>query len=304
MIFVMRICAFPLQGWKIMNYIIFDLEWNNAYNYKTQKGMNEIVEIGAVKLNSALEIVDTFKQLIKPRVSKKLGSRFKNLTNISMDEINEYGIDFDEAFSDFSRWSRGEQNVFLSWSTSDLYTLVDNFIKFKGITYIDFITQYADVQKYCMQFADNPGGNQISLSRCAELFDIDLSDKNLHRALEDCYAEAYCFKKVFDKEKFSKFIHKCDRAFFERLVYKPYYLSPKDNIFKIEDVKLTCPQCSGNINVLKKYDYVNKAFRSAGQCAECKKKFWIFVRAKKNYDDISVAKKLIEMNKKRAKRIG
>lgn len=286
-----------------MDYIIFDLEWNNAYNYKTKKGMNEIIEIGAVKLNSKLEIVDTFKQLIKPRITKKLGSRFKNLTNISMDEIKENGVDFDDAFSDFSRWSRGEDTVFLSWSTSDLYTLVDNFIKFRGVTYVDFITKYADVQKYCMQFVDNCSGNQISLSKCAELFEIDLSDKALHRALEDCYAEVYCFKKVFNKEKFDGFVHNCDKAFFERLVYKPYHLSPDDKIFNISDVKLECPKCSGNIKVLKKYDYVNKAFRSAGQCTECRKKYWIFVRAKKNYDNISVSKRLVEMNKKRAKHI-
>ena len=286
-----------------MDYIIFDLEWNNAYNYKTKKGMNEIIEIGAVKLNSKLEVVDTFKQLIKPRITKKLGSRFKNLTNISMDEIKENGVDFDDAFSDFSRWSRGEDTVFLSWSTSDLYTLVDNFVKFRGVTYVDFITKYADVQKYCMQFVDNGSGNQISLSKCAELFEIDLSDKALHRALEDCYAEAYCFKKVFNKEKFVGFVHNCDKAFFERLVYKPYHLSPDDKIFNISDVKLECPKCGGNIKVLKKYDYVNKAFRSAGQCTECRKKYWIFVRAKKNYDNISVSKRLVEMNKKRAKHI-
>ncbi|MDE5984226.1 MAG: exonuclease domain-containing protein [Eubacterium sp.] len=286
-----------------MTYIIFDLEWNNAYNYKIQKGMNEIIEIGAVKLNNNLEIVDTFKQLIRPRISKKLGSRFKNLTNITMAEINEFGIDFDDAFSDFARWSQGENTVFLSWSQSDLYTLIDNFVKFRGTTYIDFIKYYADVQQYCMQFIDNNNGNQISLSRCAELFEIDLSDKSLHRALEDCFAEAYCFKKVFDREKFSKYISTCDKAFFERLVYKPYHLSPKDDIFDIKTVDFECPLCSGNVIPLWEYDYGNKAFKSAGQCNKCGKKFWIFVRAKKTYDDIVLSKRLVQINKKRARHI-
>ncbi len=49
-----------------MFYVIFDLEWNNAYDYKLRKGMNEIIEIGAVKLDEKLNIVDTFKQLINP----------------------------------------------------------------------------------------------------------------------------------------------------------------------------------------------------------------------------------------------
>lgn len=296
-------CKVNFFGIDFMNYIIFDLEWNNAYNYKTNKGMNEIIEIGAVKLSSSLDIMDTFKQLIKPRVSKKLGGRFKNLTNISMEEIKESGIDFDDAFADFARWSSGGENVFLSWSRSDLYTLVDNFSKFKGTTHIDFITQYADLQKYCMQFIEDDSGNQISLSRCAELFEIDLSDKSLHRALEDCFAEAYCFKKVFNKKKFLSHIHKCDQAFFEKLIYKPYYLSPKDDCFDISDVSLECPVCSSKIKVLQRYDYANKAFKSAGQCKACKKKFWIFIRAKKNYDNIAINKKLIEMNKKKARRI-
>lgn len=286
-----------------MDYIIFDFEWNNAYNYKTHKGMNEIIEIGAVKLSDSLEIIDTFKQLIKPRISKKLGGRFKNLTNITMDEINEKGIDFDSAFSEFALWSRGENTVFLSWSQSDLYTLVDNFVKFKGTTYVDFIENYADVQKYCMQFIENHNGNQISLSHCAELFEIDLSNQSLHRALEDCFAEAFCFKKVFDKEKFLPFINKCDRAFFEKLVFKPYYISDKDNQFNVLGVSLTCPKCGGKVAPLKEYEFENKTFKSAGQCKKCKAKFWIFVRAKKTYDEIIVSKRLVQINKKRAKHI-
>ena len=85
-----------------MNFIIFDLEWNNAYNYKLKRGMNEIIEIGAVKLDENLDVVDTFKQLIKPQLSKKLGSRFKNLTHITIDEINDNGIPFEKAFDDFA----------------------------------------------------------------------------------------------------------------------------------------------------------------------------------------------------------
>ena len=106
-----------------MNFIIFDLEWNNAYNYKLKRGMNEIIEIGAVKLDENLKVIDTFKQLIKPKLSKKLGSRFKNLTHITIDEINQSGISFENAFDNFSKWCGKGDNLFLSWSTSDLYTL-------------------------------------------------------------------------------------------------------------------------------------------------------------------------------------
>ena len=65
-----------------MNFIIFDLEWNNAYNYKLKRGMNEIIEIGAVKLDENLKVIDTFKQLIKPKLSKK--SRIQNILDSSL----------------------------------------------------------------------------------------------------------------------------------------------------------------------------------------------------------------------------
>ncbi len=288
-----------------MEFIIFDLEWNNAYNYKTKTGMNEIIEIGAVKLNERLEITDTFKQLIKPQVSKKLGSRFKNLTNITMEEINASGVDFDKAFADFARWSGGKENIFLSWSNSDLYTLVFNYQRFKNTSYIDFLGYYADAQKYCMSFLEDcNSGNQISLSKCAERFDININDLALHRALEDCYVTAFCFKKVYDKEKFLTFVSKCDKAFFERLVFKPYCITNlNDDIFDVNSVTLECPVCGGEVVVLNEYEFSNNAFRNAGKCKKCKKKLWVYVRAKKTYDDIVVSKRLVVINRKRAKYI-
>ena len=77
-----------------MNYIIFDLEWSNYYNYSTKTGINEVVEIGAIRLNESLEIVDTFKQLVKPTFAKKLSGRCKNLTKITNEEVKNSGISF------------------------------------------------------------------------------------------------------------------------------------------------------------------------------------------------------------------
>ena len=54
-----------------MNYIVFDLEWNqNPSGKKTRNDRLpfEIIEIGAVKVNSKKEITDHFHRLIKPQV--------------------------------------------------------------------------------------------------------------------------------------------------------------------------------------------------------------------------------------------
>lgn len=286
-----------------MFYVIFDLEWNNAYDYKLKKGINEIIEIGAIKLDEKLNIVDTYKQLIKPKLSKKLSSRFKNLTHISMEEINDSGILFEDAITDFTRWSGGENSIFLSWSNSDLYVLIDNFKKFIGSSSIDFIKQYADVQKYCQSFIEIDGSNQISLAHCAELLEINVDTESLHRALEDCYLSAECFKKVFDKEKFMQYVVHCDKAFFERLVFKPFYITkPITEEYNVYNEVLNCPYCKANMRVLKKYESMNKSFRTVCECTECNKKFWAFIRAKKTYDGVVVTHKINIMNKKRAER--
>ena len=167
-----------------MNFVIFDLEWNNAYNYKAQTGMNEIIEIGAVMLDERLQIVDTFKQLILPKVSKRLTGRFKDLTHITPDEVKQNGIPFEEAFRDFARWSGADNCVFMSWSDSDLYVLAGNYKYFSQRAHVPFMQRYADAQKYCMRFlTDNPNNNQISLAHCAEKFQISVEEENLHRRL-------------------------------------------------------------------------------------------------------------------------
>lgn len=285
-----------------MEYIIFDLEWNNAFNYRTQKGINEIIEIGAVKLNENFEVIDTFKQLIYPRLSKKLGSNFKKLTHITMEEIRADGISFDEAFADFSRWSRGNDVVFLSWSNSDLYTLADNYKRFKNTSNVAFMHYYADAQSYCMQFISDHNGSQISLSKCAEKFGVDVDTAKFHRALEDCFVTAYCLEKVFDKDKFKNFIVKCDALFFERLVFKSYFINkPVYGDFDVNKVELKCPACSGTVSPFGKYEFSNNTFRNSGVCNECGKKFWLFVRAKQTYDELIITQRLVAINKKRAR---
>ncbi|WP_294837494.1 3'-5' exonuclease [Eubacterium sp.] len=287
-----------------MNYIIFDLEWNNAYSYAKKGFMNEIIEIGAVKLNERLEIVDTFKQLILPKITKKLSGRCKSLTNITNEELKQNGIPFADAIKDFSRWSRGDGNVFMSWSNSDLYVLTNNYQTFLGNLNIDFITKYCDAQKYCMSFIERENNNQISLADCGETFGIEIDVDKLHRALTDCYLTAECLKKVFDKDKLQNYIHDCDSSFFERLIYKPYLIvKPVTQLFDVYKQDLLCPVCKSKMVRLKDFECVNKSFRCPAKCKKCGKTYWTTVRAKKTYDTVEVNQRSIEMNRKKAKRI-
>ncbi|MCF0154633.1 MAG: exonuclease, partial [Veillonella sp.] len=70
-----------------MDYIIFDLEWNQPYSndisFLKRAKMpltGEIIQIGAVKLNSDLEIVDKFSMLVKPKYLKYMHKHVSELT--------------------------------------------------------------------------------------------------------------------------------------------------------------------------------------------------------------------------------
>lgn len=287
-----------------MYYIIFDLEWSNGYSYKRNGFLNEIIEIGAVKLNENLDIVDDFKQLVKLSETKKLSSRCKKLTNITLDELKENGIDFQEALKDFGRWSAGDNNVFMTWSNSDLYVLANNCQLSLGNPNVSFIKKYCDAQKYCMSYIKREDNNQISLANAAEILNVDIDISKLHRALTDCYVTAECIKKVFDKNDLKKYIHECEQTYFERLIYKPYLIEkPVSDLFNVYEQKIICPICGANMKTLKKFESVNKSFRCPTKCENCNKSFWTTIRAKKTYDDVEIYVRSVPMNKKRARKM-
>lgn len=86
-----------------MDFIIMDLEWNNTYARKTKGFINEIIEIGAVKLDENLNFKDKFSCLVRPQIGKKLRGSVKELTNITNEEVRS-GEPFTKVFSSFRRW--------------------------------------------------------------------------------------------------------------------------------------------------------------------------------------------------------
>ena len=174
-----------------MYYIIMDLEWNNAYMKSAQKFVNEIIEIGAVKLNDNLQEIGTFSELIKPIISKKLRSKIKDLTHITNDDIRG-GKPLSKVMKEFSNWI-GEDSVVLTWGDTDIRTLLSNYKYFLNKDAIDCIKKYVDLQVYCQQFIDMENIQQAGLSYAAECLGIDPEQYPHHRALDDSLLSAECF---------------------------------------------------------------------------------------------------------------
>lgn len=168
-----------------MEYIVLDLEWNQCPYGKEKENKKlpfEIIEIGAVKLNSKRECVDKFSMLVRPTVYKEFHYYTKNMLHLSMKELKDKES-FPEVMEKFLGWC-GEEYIFCTWGSSDLMELQRNmeYHHMKPLSEAPF--KYYDIQKiYTMLFEEDKKVRR-SLEYAVDRFDI-LKTTVFHRAKED-----------------------------------------------------------------------------------------------------------------------
>ena len=202
-----------------MNYIVLDLEWNQAA-YKTDEEIDipfEIIEIGAVKLNRKAEILDSFQELIRPQVYPFLLRRTKQLTGWTDRDLDERGIYFEDAIEKFLKWC-GRDYVFCVWGGSDLTQLERNMSYYNIRVPWKYPLKYLDVQKlFALEMRE--GKTRRPLEAVVEHYGIP-ADRPFHHALDDATYTAKIFQKL-------------DRAEYESYYSVDYYRLPKNRFEEV-----------------------------------------------------------------------
>lgn len=241
-----------------MNYIVFDLEFNMFFKFKegdlaNPELKNEIIQIGAVKLNEALETVSSFDLIIKPVIYRRMNPYVKRKTNINTSRVVQ-GTPFVKAIESFYDWM-GEDAVLCSWGHDDILALRDNclFFSFDSLSFDKFL----NIQQIYMK-----NGNlskQPSLESAVEALEIEFSTP-FHDALSDAFYTAEIFKKVYNLS--------CD-------VIVNWEKGQKENELKIEALKqfidqatIRCPLCDRLIEKNVEFTKTKKYF-AFGLCTEC-----------------------------------
>lgn len=167
-------------------HIILDFEMNpvSKKNATTRVELKrEIIEIGAVKLNSKYEVVDTFSCFIKPAYSTCVTDYITKLTGIRTCDVNG-AANYEKALEMFNTWIGPGRNRIYSWSDTDLRQIVAE-CEYKDVDYPTNITRWLDFQ---VLFPRLMGLNQdvlMSLHDAANWYGAEMDCKSAHRALYD-----------------------------------------------------------------------------------------------------------------------
>lgn len=184
-----------------MSYIVFDMEFNQDILSLTEndnisvKYPFEIIQIGAIKLNSNLDEVASFNRYIKPHIYKKVSPFITELTGITTEQLF-LEKSFPEVFKEFVEFINDSNAIMCVWGMSDIKELYKNAGYHK--LNIDLLPKmFINLQPYVSLHFHYSKKKLLRLQNAVELLNISSSHK-YHNALYDAYYTAEVFKKVYN----------------------------------------------------------------------------------------------------------
>ena len=242
-----------------MNYIVFDLEWNQAAEGKVKENKEipfEIIEIGAIKLNSGFNSLGEFSELIKPKVYRNMHHVTKSLIHLKMEEL-EQGGSFEEVMQRFLDWC-GDDYLFCTWGPLDLTELQRNMRYYKFAPLAEGPIKFLDIQKlFSFQFEDKK--SRRTLEYAIDFLKIE-KDISFHRAFSDAYYTVKVLTRLQAEtlKHYSLDVYNlpCDKAHEVFVTFSDYskYISREfeDKTVALSDKEVICTRCYLCNKALKK----------------------------------------------------
>lgn len=180
-----------------MNYIVLDLEWNQACNHEFENPRIpfEIIEIGAVKLNKKLKLIDSYSSIIKPKHYKKIQPHIKSILNYDEATLKK-GRPFDMVFREFIKWC-GTDYIFCTWGSMDLSYLQNN-MDYYYMKPFSSPLKYYNIQQMYSDIIDKES-SMIKLEKAVENMAIPV-DRPFHSAVNDAYYTGLILQKLSPRD--------------------------------------------------------------------------------------------------------
>jgi inhibitor of KinA sporulation pathway (predicted exonuclease) len=185
-----------------MNYIVLDLEFNqepSSSNISADKVSIcpfEIIQIGAIKLDSKWNAVATFNRYIRPTIYLKVNDFVAELTGITTQKLmNEK--EFSPILYDFIQFT-GDDCVLCTWGMTDMKELYRNAL-FHRYDLKRIPDKVINLQPYVSIHLKQSAKKLMNLKAAVEALSIPVAYP-FHNALYDAYYTAQLLKKLSGME--------------------------------------------------------------------------------------------------------
>lgn len=279
-----------------MAFIIIDLEFNNLRgigkhypNYEEDYPSlldpeleNEIIEIGAVKVDNYMQPIAELKAFIKPKLFPFLNPEIIKITGINEEDLAE-GITFEEGM-DKLREMVDEGDIICSWAKDDITEIINNAI-YHNYTDLHWLKNYLDIQEYATKILAFK--KSLSLKNALDILKIRVDKNKLHDALNDAIFTSYVLKSIYNSRIIKNYI-------IENISELPLIAIKDLSKCNLEEDKIDsqCPKCKIKFEI----EYPLKAMRwryvSLGECPKCKNKIINEVIIKKTISGQEVYKEI------------
>ncbi len=263
-----------------MNYIILDMEWNQAVDRSkvVQSPVilrGEIIQIGAVKTDENFDLIDKLKINIAPKYYKKMNRHVEKITGITNAQLSK-GEKFPEAFERFKAWC-GDDFRFITWGFDDVAMLSDN-LAIHGFE-PSWGNDYINLQLIYKNQIDNER-TQWSLSDAVERLQIPM-DAQVHDAMNDAWFTYEVCRRLDMQKGLAEYsgMSAGARVPLRRDIIK----NIKDCRTVLSDVRvrdIPCPSCQ---EIMKNSEWLSFGGGKKSTISECEKhgKFLIKLTCKK-----------------------
>lgn len=243
-----------------MNYIVFDMEWNQPSGRAKLitdpvKLHGEIIQIGAVKLDSEFNTVSDIEFTVAPKYYTQMNRYVKELTGIHTRDLSK-GEAFPAVWEKFKTWC-GDDFAFITWGPDDISVLRDNMV-LHGIDTENLPFCYNLQLIFNAQVSGE--NRQFSLSTAMEKLSIPMT-LTCHDARNDAIYTALIASKLDMKKGISEYVAPTPKPKKEpRTRY--YFLAPHLILSKetsnAKKELLYCPVCNEPLSINRRLRMRNR----------------------------------------------
>ncbi|GJM32549.1 MAG: exonuclease [Saprospiraceae bacterium] len=180
-----------------MNFIIYDIE-ATCWEGNPMSRVQEVIEIGAVRINQFGEYEGEFNRFIKPILHPNLSLFCRQLTSIEQENINR-ADQFPAVIEDFQDWAEmfDDEYMLCSWGNFDKKILIQD-CQLHDLDY-DWAESHINIRRQYHEIKRLHRTRGLKSSVTKEGFDFT---GNHHRGIDDAKNLAKIFGKYLDEWRY------------------------------------------------------------------------------------------------------